>query len=107
MSEMVYSTALGGGMYDCPTTIANASAEVPADIVPELSCTLVNSADTAGSPNAPLWNSVWSGTGACTELRPAEYFRLFTESYNKYNPNVRGRVSNIREKVAYINSPDS
>lgn len=85
-----YSIPLNGGEYNCPTTITDAAADIPADIEPQLECTFINSATMAGASNAPFWNSVWKGTGSCFNIAPAAYFRLFAKSYNKYNPNVRG-----------------
>ncbi|KAL4521658.1 hypothetical protein Ndes2526A_g01846 [Nannochloris sp. 'desiccata'] len=82
-----YSIPLNGGEYNCPTTITDAAADIPADIEPQLECTFINSATMAGASNAPFWNSVWKGTGSCFNIAPAAYFRLFAKSYNKYNPN--------------------
>jgi hypothetical protein len=108
MSELLsFDVAQKQGRYDCPTTVANASADIPADIEPQLNCSLANSAAPAGSSNAPFWNTVWKGTGACTGFPPSQYFRLFAEKYNLYNPNVRRWIfstfSKKNERLRFVN----
>ena len=66
MSELIlYSVAAMEGNYSCPTTVKHGAAEVPADVEPQMQCTLINSAVTAGSSNDGLWNDIWRESGAC------------------------------------------
>jgi hypothetical protein len=85
---MIYSISKAIQEYECPTTVTDAAATISSETEQELNCIFVNSGVPEGSSNAGLWNDNWISTGSCTTIDSREYFRLVTEFYNKYNPNV-------------------
>ena len=58
--------------------------DISNEVENQLSCTFKNS----GGDDGELWNDVYDNAGSCTDVGVSEYFRLITQFYNKYNPNV-------------------
>ena len=82
-----FDTAKTLPIYNCGTTVVNASDTILPETERQLSCMFIDSGAPDNSQNWVLWNSNWESTGSCTGIESTEYFRLMAEFYPKYNPN--------------------